>query len=88
MLPLWAPEPERAEIHHLLETADAVDSAPFLRLESRFRDWYAWTVNLAGTYYASIGVESFIVSSYLRDFPLSFVKLTKYPTPQLRIFGE
>jgi poly(3-hydroxybutyrate) depolymerase len=54
MLPLWAPEPERAEIHHFLETADAVDSAPFLRLESRFRDWYAWTLDLPGSYYLQV----------------------------------
>jgi poly(3-hydroxybutyrate) depolymerase len=55
VLPLWAPEtPGREEIHHLLETTEAVGSAPFHRLESRFRDWHAWTVDLPGAYYLQV----------------------------------
>jgi len=54
MLQFWAPELEHGEIHRLLEPVDAMESAPFRRLESRFRDWYAWTVNLPGTYYLQV----------------------------------
>jgi poly(3-hydroxybutyrate) depolymerase len=54
MLKFWAPELGRGEIHRLLDPADAIDAAPFRRLESRFRDWYAWTVDLPGTYYLQV----------------------------------
>jgi poly(3-hydroxybutyrate) depolymerase len=54
MLKFWAPELGRGEIHCLLEPADAINAAPFRRLESRFRDWYAWTVDLPGTYYLQV----------------------------------
>jgi poly(3-hydroxybutyrate) depolymerase len=54
LLQFWAPEMERGEIHGLLEPADAMESAPFRRLESRFRDWYAWAVDLPGTYYLQV----------------------------------
>jgi len=54
LLQFWAPELEPGEIHRLLEPADAMESEPFRRLESRFDDWYAWTVNLPGTYYLQV----------------------------------
>jgi hypothetical protein len=41
-------------MYRLPEPADAMESAPFHRLESRFRDWYAWTVDLPGTYYLQV----------------------------------
>jgi poly(3-hydroxybutyrate) depolymerase len=55
VLPLWAPETKsREEIHHLMEPAEAIGSASFLRLETRFRDWHAWTLDLPGTYYLQV----------------------------------
>jgi poly(3-hydroxybutyrate) depolymerase len=55
VLPLWAPNTlGRKEIHYLLEPAEAIGSASFRRLESRFRDWHAWTVDLPGTYYLQV----------------------------------
>jgi poly(3-hydroxybutyrate) depolymerase len=59
MLKFWAPELGRGEIHRLLEPADAIDAAPFRRLESRFRDWYGWTVDLPGTYYLQVVAQIF-----------------------------
>jgi len=54
MLQFWAPEIERDEMYRLLEPATAMDSAPFRDLEWRFRDWYASTVDLPGTYYLQV----------------------------------
>jgi poly(3-hydroxybutyrate) depolymerase len=55
VLPLWTPKTlDREEIHHLLEPEEAIGSASFRRLESRFREWYAWTVDLPGTYYLQV----------------------------------
>jgi poly(3-hydroxybutyrate) depolymerase len=55
VLPLWAPGTlSREEIHHLLEPEEAIGSVSFRRLESRFREWYAWTVDLPGTYYLQV----------------------------------
>jgi hypothetical protein len=54
MLQFWAPEIERDEIYRLLEPATAMDSVPFRDLECRFRDWYASTVDLPGTYYLQV----------------------------------
>jgi poly(3-hydroxybutyrate) depolymerase len=59
MLKFWAPALGRGEIHRLLEPADAIDAAPFRRLESRFRDWYAWTLDLPGTYYLQVVAQIF-----------------------------
>ena len=52
VLKFWGPEtvgPE--EIHRTLEPEAAIGSADFTRLQQRFQDWYAWTVDLPGTYY-------------------------------------
>jgi poly(3-hydroxyalkanoate) synthetase len=55
MLQFWAPDAlDREEIHHLLKPAAAIGSAPFRRLETRFREWYAWTVDLPGAYYLQV----------------------------------
>jgi poly(3-hydroxyalkanoate) synthetase len=55
VLPLWTPGTlSREQIHQLLEPAEAIDSASFRRLECRFREWYAWTVDLPGTYYLQV----------------------------------
>jgi poly(3-hydroxyalkanoate) synthetase len=51
-LALWAPlPPDREEVHRLLQTVHPIESAAFENLESRFRDWFAWTLDLPGVYY-------------------------------------
>jgi poly(3-hydroxybutyrate) depolymerase len=59
LLQFWAPNMERNEIHRLLQPSDAIGSAAFRRLESRFRDWYAWTVDLPGSYYLQVVEQIF-----------------------------
>jgi poly(3-hydroxyalkanoate) synthetase len=41
-------------IRQVLQAPEPIDSPQFLRLEARFRDWYAWTVDLPGTYYLEV----------------------------------
>ena len=51
----WGPETlEDDEIHQLLQTREAIDSRAFARLAEQFRAWYAWTVDLPGTYYLEV----------------------------------
>jgi poly(3-hydroxybutyrate) depolymerase len=51
----WGPETlEDDEIHQLLQTCEAIDSSTFARLVEQFRAWYAWTVDLPGTYYLEV----------------------------------
>jgi len=59
MLKCWAPEFEREQIHELLEPRAEPGSASFARLERRFRDWYAWTVDLPGAYYLQVVEQLF-----------------------------
>jgi len=55
MLKFWGPEKiETDEIHQLLQTGEAIDSGGFARLVEQFRAWYAWTVDLPGTYYLEV----------------------------------
>jgi len=52
VLKFWAPSEVKADdIRHLLQSDAAIGSAEFGRLESRFRDWYAWTLDLPGAYF-------------------------------------
>ncbi len=54
-LQFWVPNsPDRETIRGLLQSPAAMNSAGFHRLETRFRDWYAWTVDLPGTYYLQV----------------------------------
>ena len=59
LLQWWSPHLERADIHALLQSSDGMDSAPFRRLEARFRHWYGWTVDLPGTYYLQVVEQLF-----------------------------
>ena len=43
-----------SEIRRLLQTAEPIDSAAFATLMQTFRDWYAATVDLPGTYYLEV----------------------------------
>lgn len=57
---LWALSPlDREAVHHLLQSPDAIGSAAFRRLEARFHEWYAWTVDLPGTYYLQVVEQLF-----------------------------
>ena len=52
---LWGPEvAATADIHQLLQTPEPIGSPAFAKLEALFRDWYAWTVDLPGTYYLEV----------------------------------
>jgi poly(3-hydroxybutyrate) depolymerase len=52
---LWGPEVvDTQDIHQLLQTAEPIGSPAFAKLEAIFRDWYAWTVDLPGTYYLEV----------------------------------
>jgi len=52
VLKFWGPESVSAEdMRQLLQTEMPIGSVDFTRLEARFRDWYAWTVDLPGTFF-------------------------------------
>lgn len=53
----WGPETiESEDVHRLLEAEAPLQSDAFAQLRQRFDDWYAWTVDLPGTYYLE-GIE-------------------------------
>jgi poly(3-hydroxyalkanoate) synthetase len=59
-LQFWAPHAlNRDEISRILEPVHAASSLAFQRLESRFRKWYAWTVDLPGSYYLQVVQQLF-----------------------------
>jgi poly(3-hydroxybutyrate) depolymerase len=65
LLQLWAPPIERDEIQRILGETDAFGTTP-PRLEQRFRDWYAWTVDLPGKYYLQVVEELFRANQLAR----------------------
>jgi poly(3-hydroxybutyrate) depolymerase len=59
-LQFWAPNfPEPEGIGKLLQSPHASDSEAFEQLEARFRDWYASTLDLPGSYYLQVVEELF-----------------------------
>jgi poly(3-hydroxyalkanoate) synthetase len=55
LLHFWEPKSLNAEeIHSALQSTDAPDTDAFRRLEARFREWYAWTMDLPGRYYLEV----------------------------------
>jgi poly(3-hydroxyalkanoate) synthetase len=55
ILRFWASAPHDSEtIHRLLQVSDPLDSAPYRKLEGRFRDWYARTLDLPGNFYLQV----------------------------------
>jgi poly(3-hydroxybutyrate) depolymerase len=55
LLQSWASfSSDRETIHHLLQSSHPVESSEFDELETRFRDWYAWTLDLPGVYYLQV----------------------------------
>jgi poly(3-hydroxyalkanoate) synthetase len=60
MLKFWAAYAfDREALHELLQPPEGIDSPAFRRLEARFRDWYAWTVDLPGVYYLEVVEQLF-----------------------------
>ncbi len=52
VLTFWGPDDVRSdEIRQLLQTEGTIESAAFAALEASFRTWYAWTVDLPGTFF-------------------------------------
>jgi poly(3-hydroxybutyrate) depolymerase len=52
VLKLWVPQSLKTEdIAGLLQTDQAIDSPAFARLETAFRNWYSWTLDLPGAFF-------------------------------------
>ncbi len=52
VLKFWGPEAVSAEdVRQLLQTEETIDSPAFARLLTLFQNWYAWTVDLPGTFF-------------------------------------
>ena len=55
MLKLWGPASAKSEdIRRLLQSEEPPGSPAMARLEALFRDWYAWTVDLPGTFFLEV----------------------------------
>jgi poly(3-hydroxybutyrate) depolymerase len=55
LLRLWEPKSlDSNEIHSILQSSHAIDTEAFRQLETRFREWYAWTMDLPGRYYLEV----------------------------------
>jgi len=55
VLKFWGPQAVGADdIRQALQIEQPMDAAEFGRLEARFRDWYAWTVDLPGAYFLDV----------------------------------
>jgi len=55
VLKFWGPEVVSSQdIHQILQTPEPLGSSAFAELEAIFRKWYAWTVDLPGTYYLEV----------------------------------
>jgi poly(3-hydroxyalkanoate) synthetase len=55
VLKLWGPtSAESEDIGRLLQSDEAPGSPALARVEAVFRDWYAWTVDLPGTFFLEI----------------------------------
>jgi poly(3-hydroxybutyrate) depolymerase len=64
-LQFWAPHfPDPKMVRALLQSPHTIGSTAFRRLESRFRDWYASTLDLPGTYYLQV-VEHLFKDNHL-----------------------
>jgi poly(3-hydroxybutyrate) depolymerase len=59
LLKFWAPPFEMDEVHRVLQPEVRIDSSAFLELNSRFLEWYAWTLDLPGAYYVQVVEQLF-----------------------------
>ena len=72
LLRFWEPKSlDSTEIHSTLQSSDAIDTNAFRRLEARFREWYAWTMNLPGRYYLEVIERLYLKNEIARgDFQI------------------
>jgi poly(3-hydroxybutyrate) depolymerase len=72
LLRLWEPKLlDSIDIHSILQSTDAVDAEAFRRLEMRFREWYAWTMDLPGRYYLEVIERLYLKNELARgNFPV------------------
>jgi len=55
VMKFWGTETVAAEdAWQVLQTDEAIDSAGFKRIEAKFRDWYAWTIDLPGAFFLEV----------------------------------
>ena len=55
VLKFWGPETVEAEnIRQLLQTKEAIGSSAFTHLETLFRNWHSWTLDLPGKYFLEV----------------------------------
>jgi poly(3-hydroxyalkanoate) synthetase len=54
VLELWGPALAAEESVQVLQLADDIGAAQARELERRFAEWYAWTLDLPGTYYLEV----------------------------------
>lgn len=54
VLELWGPVLAADEADRVLQVAPGIDPARSAALEQRFREWYAWTLDLPGPYYLQV----------------------------------
>ncbi len=54
VLELWGPALAAEESVQVLQCAADIDAGEARALERRFADWYAWTLDLPGTYYLQV----------------------------------
>ena len=54
MLELWGPMLRADEADRILQISDDIGEEDRRQLETRFRRWYTWTVDLPGTYYLQV----------------------------------
>jgi poly(3-hydroxyalkanoate) synthetase len=55
MLKFWGLATVNSEyVHQILQALEPIGSPAFAKLETIFRDWHAWTVDLPGTYYLEV----------------------------------
>jgi poly(3-hydroxybutyrate) depolymerase len=51
----WEPNAlDVEEVRSTLQSTEAIDAEALQRLEARFREWYAWTMDLPGRYYLEV----------------------------------
>jgi poly(3-hydroxyalkanoate) synthetase len=50
----WGPALAADDVSHVLQVSSNIDAECLRELEKRFREWYAWTVDLPGTYYLQV----------------------------------
>jgi poly(3-hydroxybutyrate) depolymerase len=55
VMKFWGPESiDSKDIYEILQTSEPIGSPAYAKLETTFREWYAWTVDLPGTYYLEV----------------------------------